>query len=145
MLRKFDWRVRSLFTAICFLWIRSVGVTHRPSSERIIRGQWRWTKIKLNGLKLAQEIQARQRNNYLSEVSLALFKIGQVVLRLKSPLCITMYSPIAQAEHICSLTETHCVSLGYLWLNFKEDKKIFSFKIILLNPKSNFQTMLRSF
>ena len=112
MLRKFDWRVRSLFTAICFLWIRSVGVTHRPTSERIIRGQWRWTKIKLNGLKLAQEIQAIQKNNHLCEVSLALFKIGQIFLRLKSPLVIPMLSPIAQAEHICSLTETHCVSPG---------------------------------
>ena len=122
ILRKFDLRVRSLFTAFCFLWIRSAGVTHRPTSERIIRGQWRCTKIKLNGQKLAHEIQAIQRNNHLSEVNLALFKIGQIFLRLKSPLFIPMLSPIAQAEHICSLTETHCVNLGYLWLNFKEDK-----------------------
>ena len=59
-----------------------------------------------------------QKNNYLSEVNLSLFKTTTDIFKVESANVHfhsnPYISPITQRSHICIFTEAHCVSLGFL-------------------------------
>ena len=70
-------------------------------------------------------------------------------LRCRSFPCKSLYSPIAQREHVCIFTEAHCVSLGFLWLDVKDwryqKSHISLLTLPFFYPKTKFRTVLRYF
>ena len=64
-----------------------------------------------------------QKNNHFSGVNLSSLKNSPELFKVESANVYCHANPnishIAQRKHICILTDAHCVSLGFLWLNVK--------------------------
>ena len=119
---------------------------------RLERIMWRARQLNQNRAKLnwiSPKILAMQKNNHFSGVNLSSLKNSPELFKVESANVYCHANPnishIAQRKHICILTDAHCVSLGFLWLNVKVWSIFHRLALALASscPKTKSRTVLR--